>query len=797
MSTKLVIALFAASLIIAAGPGALADGILLPLERLPYGIVVPDKLFTVKYHHVRVDINDQLATTKVDQVFRNETGVEREGMYVFPMPEGSAITKFSMFAGEQEIKGEILDKDEARRIYESIVRQRKDPAILEYIDRNTFRARVYPIPANGEKRIRLDYSEVVGKSGNTCRYVYPLSTERFSARPLEDCKVTIKIRSKRAITNVYSPTHALDVDRYSDHETTVTWEARNVRPDTDLILYYTVSNDDIGIDLIAHRISGEKGFYMLLASPRVEIDKSKIQPKKVVFVLDRTGSMSGKKIEQARKALKFCLNSLRADDRFNVITFNESPHLMFDRMRKPSRDVKKKALDAVDDIDATGGTNINEALVTAFTSFQDTGNTRNYIIFLTDGLPTVGVRDPAKILENVRSKNRNNVKLFVFGLGYDVNTHLLDKLAGQNKGDADYVRPREDIEVKVSSFFAKVSDPILTDVNVKISGVKTFDAFPSADVPDIFKGSQLIVFGRYSGEGDVTVELSGTANGKRRTFKIETSLGRIEDGNDFIPQLWASRKIGYLLDEIRLHSNKELIEEVVRLSKNYGIPTEFTSFLADDRRNSVDLVASAGESLRLAEAAAEVKTGTHGVAQSANSRDLKRQTQLPQAGASSVSLDADLDVVGKVAANRRLGAVYRDANDNLVIQANVQNIARRTFYQRGDFWEDADVKEDQKFVQIKQFSDAHFKLLAVYPRLSQYSTLGNVRVVLENNQAVEIGPDGLDSLSDEELDDLLKGVPRKARASKPGSGFRWPTVVALAATMGLAVPVSMGLRRRS
>ncbi len=773
---------------------ALADGILLPVERPHSVMVVPDELFTVKYHHVNVRIQDQLATTKIDQVFHNDSGSEREGMYVFPMPDGSAITKFSMFAGEKEITGQILTKQEARSIYESIVRRRKDPALLEYIDRNTFRASVYPIPAHGDKRIRLDYSEVVEKTGETCRYVYPLSTERFSARPLEDCKVKIKITSKRSITNIYSPTHVVDVDRYNDHEATVTWEASNTKPDTDLILYYTLSNDDIGIDLIAYRERGEKGFYMLLASPRVSIDDSRIQPKNVVFVLDRTGSMAGDKIEQAKDALRFCLNGLRSADRFNVITFNESPSAVFSSMQKPTADVKKRALDAIDEIDATGGTNIDEAVTTALAQFRGIDSSRNYIIFLTDGLPTVGETRAETILRHAKSNNRDSVKLFAFGVGYDVNTHLLDKLARESKGDADYVRPREDIEVKVSSFFAKVSDPILSDVKVSVSGVNVSDAFPSADMPDIFKGSQLIVFGRYSGSGDAVVKLSGRSNGARKTFTLEASLPLVEDDNEFIPQLWAARKIGYLLDEIRLHSNQELVDEVVRLSKEYGIPTEFTSFLADDRSNVTDMVASTAGAAKLLRKAGEVETGTYGVAQSANARDLRNSTQLPQAAAADYYV-VGAELTGKVAANQRMGAAWRDANDKVVIAANVQNVARRTFYQRGDYWEDARVGEGQEFLQIKQFSDAHFRLLEAYPGLSQYSTLGNVRLVLENNQAIEIGPDGKEKLTDAEIDSLLKGVALRSRADAPKAGSGLPKAAVALALLAACIPVSARLRR--
>jgi len=760
MSGRVVVALVLLACIVISG-AAVADGMMFPVERMRPTVVIPNELFTVKYHHVNVTINDQIANTKVDQVFHNDTGIDREGIYVFPMPEGSAINKFSMFDGEKEIKGKVLDKGEARSIYESIVRQRRDPAILEYIDRNTFRASVYPIPAHGDKRIRLDYSEIVPKSGNAYRYVYSLSTERFSAKPLESCKVTIKIKCKHPISNIYSPTHQVDVERNGDNEATVTWKADNVKPDTDLVLYYSVSQDDIGMDLIPFRNAGEKGYYLLLASPRVEIDKSKVQPKNIVFVFDRTGSMAGEKIEQTKEAIKFCINSLHPEDQFNVITFNESHEALFAELEKPTAERRKKALGAVNDVDASGSTDINQALASALKLFAGRGNERNYIIFLTDGLPTAGETDPAAILKNAKANNKNNVHIFAFGAGYDVNTHMLDKLSQASKGDADYVRPRENIEAKVSAFYAKVSDPLLTDVKVSINGVTTSDSYPSTDIPDIFRGTQLAILGRYSGSGDVKVELSGLSQGKRKTFVLNTSLPTSSESNSFIPSLWASRKIGYLLDEIRLHSNQELIDEVVRLSKEYGIPTEYTSFLADDRTASTDMKRSYELARKDVGNAVRHDTGAWSVAQSANARGSKNQAQMasaaapPEGGYGGMS---GAQIVGGIAPNGRIGGVYQNAQDQTVVVANVQNVAQRTFYQRGAYWEDGNIKPNQQFVKIKQFSDAHFQLLAKYAKLSQFSTLGNVRLLLENNNAVEIGPEGKDKLTDKEMASLLKGI---------------------------------------
>ncbi len=766
MSRKLMIAI--AVLLVLAATGALADGMIFPVERPNSTIVVPDQLFTVKYHRVDVSIQDQLCTTKVDQIFHNDSSVDREGMYVFPMPLGSAITKFSMYAGEEEILGRIMDRAEARSIYESIVRQRKDPAILEYIDRNTFRARVYPIPANGDKRIRLSYAEVANRTGSLCRYVYPLSTERFSARPLEECRVTIKIKCKRSITSVYSPTHQIDVERPSATEAVVKWSAKDTRPDTDMVIYYSVSDNDVGIDLVAHRERGEDGYYMLLASPRVEVDKSKVQPKNVLFVLDRTGSMAGEKIDQAKDALKFCLNSLKDKDRFNVITFNETPDPMYDGLQNITPERRRKALEMVGDLDATGGTDINRALTLARKQFEDVDSSRNYVVFITDGLPTVGDTNIENILRNAKNPK---AKIFAFGVGYDVNTHLLDKLAEQNRGSSDYVRPRENIEVKISSFFSKVSDPLLSDISLEITGIKTTDSYPNEDLPDIFSGSQLLVLGRYTGSGTARITLTGTAGSEKRKFRLSAELPKVDEENEYIPQLWAARKIGYLLDEIRLHSNKELVDEVVRLSKKYGIPTEYTSFLADERMTEAKLKTTTLRIRSEAEEASRAYTGSSGVAQSTNANASKYSAQAPAMapmpggyggggyggganGGASAGTGAP-QVLGNVAANGRVGGTYQDSNDRTVVVANVQNIAGRTFYQRGNFWEDSGLKPAQNAIQIKQFSDAHFRLLKAYPKLAQYSTLGNVRVIMANNQAVEIGPEGKDKLTDAELKSLL------------------------------------------
>lgn len=728
---------------------ASADGILVPVHQ-PTGDV-----FTVKYHYVDVFIEGQAATTKVDQMFHNETSVEEEGTYVFPLPKGATIHKFSMFIGEKEQQGRILDRNEARQLYESIVRRRKDPALLEYIDRNTFQARVYPIPPNGDKRIRLEYTEVVPKTGEQCRYVYPLSTERFSAKPLDDVRITIRLKANVSISNIYSPSHIVNVEQQSPREALVTWSAKNVKPDQDLVLYYSLGNQDMPLDVMAFNDGKGKGYFMLIATPQLA-EESAVLPKNVVFVLDRTGSMAGEKIVQAKDALKYCLKSLKTNDRFNLITYNETSDPLWDSLKPASKANVESALKAIDKVDASGGTNLNQALIDALKMYPEQGNA-NFVVFLTDGLPTVGEQNTETILYNAKSANKAKVRIFAFGVGYDVNAHLLDLVAEQSGGQSEYVLPNESIEAKVSSFYKRIGQPVLTDVQIKANGVHISEMYPVSPLPDMFRGTQLIVLGRYQGSGRTTFTLSGKTTKGSRSWDRQVSMPLHDTERDFIPQIWAARKIGYLLDQVRLHRTDELIKEIVQLSKEWGIPTEFTSFFVDEPEGTPLASAIDRASVNLSKAR-EAKSGVWGVNQSINSTGLKGQSQVFSNSAAAIPPGSD-------SSGSRLGNArgYLDKEGNVIVMSQIQNIGTRTFYQRGNQWVDVQAEDTNlKTIQIKKLSDAHFKLLAAYPELSKYQRLGNMRILI-NNQALEIGDQGKEELTDEEL----KAIIGSDKASVP------------------------------
>jgi len=664
------------------------DGIIIPVPPPD----IPDRIppLAIKYHHVDVMMDNQYAETEIDQVFKNEFPRDLEGTYLFPIPEEASISEFSMFVDNEKLEGKVLERDKAKQIYEDIVRQLRDPALLEYIDRDMFKARVYPIPANGEKRIQLKYSEVIKCDSGICHYRYPLEVEKFSSKAIESVLITVKLKSNQPIKAIYSPTHKISINRINDYEAEISYEEENVKPEKDFDLYYTVSEEDFGLNLLTFK--GEKdGFFMLMLAPKQETGEEDIIAKDMVFVLDTSGSMAGEKLEQAKNALKFCVNSLNEEDRFNLITFNTNIEEFSQKLMGSNSKNRKRALDFIAGISAGGGTNINDALVRALELIKSEERP-NIIIFLTDGKPTVGTTLIEKILSNVKESNSGRARIFVFGVGYDVNTHLLDKISGQNSGASEYVKPEEDIEVKVSGFYSKISNPLLSKLKLEFDGIEVKDLYPN-ELPDLFKGSQLVLFGRYSGSGEANVTLTGMIGREEKSYSYDVNFPGENSENEFIPRLWATRKIGYLMDEIRLHGEeKELVDEVINLSMEYGIITPYTSFLVD-----LDTDLSEPEAMNIAR---------KGFAESLVDKAFSAVTG--QFAVKSAQVTQEL----------RGSDVYESGS------SRVKSVGTKTFYQRDGTWVDNDWDSEKSAVEIEYGLDSYFEFIKKNPEFGKYLALG-------------------------------------------------------------------------
>jgi len=394
---RIVIALALAGLVLGMWPGgALADGIIIP-HPVAVRPDVPLRSLAIRYHHVSVTIDAQVATTRIDQVFVNESPYDLEGDYVFPVPAGASITNLALWVDGQRLEAQVLDSDEARRMYEEIVRQRKDPALLEYVGQNAFRARIFPIPAHGETRVEIEYSEVLARDGGLIRYVYPLGTEQFSTRPLEDVRVEVAIAAREEIKAVYSPSHDVHVERDGPHRATALYHDEGVTPDRDFVLYCSLDEQEVGLEVLSFREPGDDGFFLMLVSPGAVPADTEVAAKDVFFVLDTSGSMRGEKLAQAQGAARYVLEHLNPEDRFNVIAFDSTVRPFAPGLQ--SLDEREEAMRFVNRLAARGGTNIHRALLTALEQTEE--GRPQVVLFLTDGLATEGEVRTSEIISAV------------------------------------------------------------------------------------------------------------------------------------------------------------------------------------------------------------------------------------------------------------------------------------------------------------------------------------------------------------------------------------------------------------
>lgn len=755
----------AMALVLSMALNGLASGMLIPKDE-----GVPP--LAVKHQRVDIHIKDGVATARIEQVFKNSTDRDLEAVYVFPLPENASIADFAMYINGKRMSGELVEKDKARSIYEDIVRRLKDPGLLEYMGGNLFRISVYPVPKQGDQKIELTYSQTLAFESGLYSFTYPLKTGERASRTLEDFTVSAQISSATPIKTVYCPSHEVGITRKGDHEAVVGFEQDKALLDRDFVLYYGVSKKDFGLNLLTHAPEGRPGFFMMMLSPGVLPPDGKPIPKDVVLALDTSGSMAGRKIEQARAALEHCVKRLNPEDRFTIIRFSTDVETLHDGLLAVGDDTRQKALDFVKSIEARGGTAIDGALAKALGMGFDPKRPA-IVLFLTDGKPTIGESEPEAILRNVAQANTNKgVRVFVFGVGEEVNTVLLDKLAGANGGVSQYVKPEEDIEVKVSSLADKIRDPVLARPRIEVDKLKISKLHPQA-LPDLFGGEQLVLFGRYEGEGHVAVRLLGEVNGEKREFVYEDTFAGRNPQNDFIPRLWATRRVGYLLEELRLRGeNAELKDEVIRLSKEYGIMTPYTSYLVleDDKayrergipreteaqppaapQPSSRVFARSAVGGKAAEPmSAPADTAAAGPAlvpvysaeeadrlsRAAGSARGERRQLLNGGGAEA---DAYLRQESGREALELSEAIseYKKSDTTRDHVGAVRYVGQRVFYRIGGRWVDSRYREEMEAQRVTFGSKEYFELLARHPDLKPCFALGQqVTVALDDRHAL-------------------------------------------------------------
>jgi len=716
----------------------------------------------LRQHRVNADIQEQVAVVTVEHEFYNPSATTVEGTFLFPLPQNAQVSRFSMNVDGKEMVGELLTADDARRIYEDIVRKSLDPALLEMADYRTFRARIFPIPPKATRHLTLRYDATLPIEGKTVMFQYPMQgalsyrgagapirpmpapqpPERDQAREPERTRsqqsaIQVQINTATAVKNIYSPSHRVEVKQENDRRATVAFEANHAIDGRDFLLYYSLDPNEIGATLLSHRPYTDKsGYFMLLISPQVNPDATPAQGKDLVLVLDTSGSMAGEKIQQAKAALRYCLQRLGNRDRFGLVTFSSEARKF--RHELATLDARDEALYHVDRLEATGGTNINEALLAAVDLLRNSQNGQSMIIFLTDGLPSTGIQDEGEIRRNLQNANRNGTRIFSFGVGFDVNTRLLDGLAKTSNAFSDYISPQENIEEKVSTFYEKVRYPVMSNLEYSFRGVETYALSPN-HLPDLFKGGQIILAGRYRDGGRATLVLRGQAGNERqgdarREFHYDFTFPRQERERDFVARLWATRRVGDLLDEIRLQGeNAELKNEVIALAKEFGLVTPYTSYLVREEERLTF------HELRLQQPDDRLMT----MSRAGNGG--RRESTQPAAAPAAMDAMNQASGAGAVQMSKSIRAMKSAevAAEAEAKSAGLVSIKGSTLRQQTDgTWMDIDYKTEVATIKLAFASEAYFTFLRVFPEAREFCKLGSKVIFKFRGKFVQIGDSG-------------------------------------------------------
>jgi Ca-activated chloride channel family protein len=557
------------------------------------GVVIPDRggpPLSLRRELVTAEVDDQLARSSVDQVFENTTEQPVDGTYTFPLPDGAGVAGFVAWIDGQRVESVMKERKDAERTFEAARRDGRGASLLEIGGTNRFTSRVANVAPGQTRRMELRYDEVLRYDSGKVTYLLPLTTPGIDTQPMGELRADITLRDQKEIGDVTVSLPGATITRLGPHEVMVHISNKSLLPMEDLRVDYQVRSKDVGVRFVAHRADGEDGYFLLMFAPQELTSQADIVSRDIVFVFDISGSMAGTKIEQARRALLLCLSSLHAGDRVDIIAFDDRVEAWKPQAVPLTAATLQEARTWVGELHDRGGTDINAALRVALESFPDQPRPRT-IVFLTDGEPTSGEVNADQIVANVASENQGRAQIFTFGVGSQVNRNLLERIAVGNRGQVESIASNEGIDARVGAFFSRISQPVLSNLSVSFGGREVSLTYPHT-LPDLYKGLELVLAGRYAGPGPSAGEilLKGDANGVRREYRAQLDFPTVEPRNPFVARLWARRRVEALLGEIRLEGETpERRREVVALAESFNIATPYTSFVADARKELASL----------------------------------------------------------------------------------------------------------------------------------------------------------------------------------------------------------------
>ncbi len=553
-----------------------------------------DVATTIKAHTVDVTINNGFTRTEVDQTFANNSDNDLEVIYTCPLPKQASLSEVSLWIDGAEVVGEVVEKEQARKIYEAQKAQGNDTALAEKNDYKSFDISIGKVPAGDEVRVRIVYYQPIEIDLNIGRYVYPLAEgnideERIAFWNIDD-KVAgpfsfhLQLKSAFPIKEVRVPNFQKEavIQRLggAGEEAGEIWDVVIEKPEgaslgQDIVFYYRLEDNAPGrVELIPFRDNpAETGTFMVVVTPAADLQPIK-EGTDWVFVLDISGSMSGAKIATLADGVSKALNKMSPNDRFHIVTFNETAHDFSGGFIQATPDNVRSWIERVKMIQASGSTNLFGGISLGYKGLDDDRTTG--MILVTDGVANVGPTEHAAFLELLKNYD---LRLFTFVIGNSANQPLMDRLAKDSDGFAMNISNADDIVGRILQAKAKVMHECLHNVELSFSGEKVQDLTPVQN-NSLYLGQQLVMFGRYNGDGEVALKLKAKVSGQEIVWQTVTNLPKVDQANPEIERLWALSQIEELRQEIREKGeSKKLRKAIVDLGTSYSLVTDYTSMV--------------------------------------------------------------------------------------------------------------------------------------------------------------------------------------------------------------------------
>lgn len=533
---------------------------------------------------VDVQIDERVARTRTDQIFTNHAEWEVEGIYEFTLPEGAIITDLVLWIGDKRIQGEVLEKEEARRTYDDIVGRRIDPALIEQVTPNQFRLSIFPFPANGSRRVEFEYMQLLESHSGRLDYSFPLAPETDQPLQMELFVLRAQVRSQHAFEVTTSGLPRLtEIDQPDAHRANIFFGDEQIKPREDFTLTIRQTDDRPKPSVLsfAPRANDDLGYYALWLPPLPELTQGDPLPRSLTFVIDISSSMQQGKLQAVKGALAAAIDALDAADLFNIVVFTHRAD-SFAAAPVPADPANKRAATAfINQQDALGVSNFEAGLGRAMQQAFP-ANRVNHVIFLTDGLPTLGEVELEPLSELIGEWSAGQVRLFTIGVGQDVDQGFLTGLAEDHRGEAYFLSEEGDIEAALQDLFESFTFPVLLLDELSFDQVEIHDIHPRG-VEALAAGRELFQVGRYRGGGTFTLSVVGHVGEESVSVDFPLEFTQTDVSGSLIPRLWAYQKIQALEEQIaRFGEQQELLDDILALGLEYRLVTRRTSLFAPD-----------------------------------------------------------------------------------------------------------------------------------------------------------------------------------------------------------------------